>query len=182
MTEAIEEIHEFWFGELDDTGLAAPERNALWFNSSGETDGECRRRFGSRVEDALAGELAAWATRDRGLIALVILLDQFTRNIFRGTPRAFSGDEQALALAQHTIETGHHQRLPAIHQVFLYLPLEHSENPDIQEECVTLFRELADVTGSEQVADNHFITRPGNFGASIQTMTDMDLIASGRAF
>ena len=98
------------------------------------------------------GELAELSRRDRGLVALVILLDQFTRNIYRGTPQAFSGDTRALALAQHAIETGHFQRLPAVHQAFLFMPLEHAENPDMQEECVTLFSELAAITGNEQIA------------------------------
>lgn len=153
MQAAIDEIHAYWFGELDEMGLAAPERHALWFTPSSRTDACCRRRFGALVGQAMAGKLAAWAVRDRGLIALVLLLDQFTRNIYRGTPRAFAGDGRALALAQHTIESGHHQRLPAIYQVFLYLPLEHAEDLEVQEECVTLFEELAAVTGSDQIAD-----------------------------
>ncbi len=152
MQESIEAIHDYWFGELDDAGLCREDRNALWFAASAETDAECRRRFGSLVGRALTGELQAWAQRDRGLVALVLLLDQFTRNIHRGTPRAFAGDDRALALAQHTIGTGHHQRLPAIHQVFLYLPLEHSEDPETQETCVTLFEELAAITGSPAIA------------------------------
>ncbi len=153
MQSAIDDIHSYWFGELDEAGLAAPERHALWFRQSDETDSRCRRRFGDLVEQALAGDLEDWAARDRGLVALVLLLDQFTRNIYRGTPRAFAGDDRALDLAQHAIATGHYQRLPAIHQVFLYLPLEHCEDPEIQEECVTLFESLAAVTGSEQIAD-----------------------------
>ena len=153
MSGAIEEIHDFWFGELDEAGLAAPDRNSLWFTVSAQTDTVCRERFGDLVEAALAGELQAWAERDRGLVALVLLLDQFTRNIHRGTARAFAGDERALALAQHAIETGHYQRLPAIHQVFLYLPLEHAEDLDAQEECVMLFAALSEVTGSPQVAN-----------------------------
>ncbi len=153
MSGAIEEIHDFWFGELDEAGLAAADRNSLWFTVSEQTDTVCRERFGDLVDTALAGELQAWAERDRGLVALVILLDQFTRNIHRGTARAFAGDERALALAQHAIETGHYQRFPAIHQVFLYMPLEHAEDLEVQEECVTLFAALSEVTGSPQVAD-----------------------------
>jgi len=152
MTEAIDEIHAFWFGELDETGLCVADRNPLWFNSSVQTDETCRARFGHWVEQALAGELDGWVDTDNGLIALVILLDQFTRNIYRGTPLAFAGDPKILALALHTIATGHHQRLPAIHQVFLYLPLEHSEDMQVAEECVSLFQELAAITGNQQIA------------------------------
>jgi uncharacterized protein (DUF924 family) len=171
MSGAIEAIHDYWFGELDEAGLAAPDRHALWFTASEQTDQVCRARFGDLVEEALAGELDTWAEHDPGLIALVLLLDQFSRNIFRGTPRAFAGDERALALAQHAIETGHYQRFPAIHQVFLYMPLEHAEDLDVQEECVTLFGALAEVTGSPEVANfaryanahRDVITRFGRF-------------------
>lgn len=151
MTATINDIHQFWFGPLDEFGMCAGDRNALWFKASEENDASCRTRFGDLVEQALAGELDSWEHRDDGLIALVLLLDQVTRNIYRGTARAFAGDARALTLAQNAIATGHYQRLPAIHQVFLYLPLEHCEDPDVQEECVTLFEELAVVTGNEDI-------------------------------
>jgi len=152
ITKTIDDIHAFWFGELDETGMCVADRNPLWFASSAETDETCRVRFGRWVEQAVAGELEDWVDTDGGLIALIILLDQFTRNIYRGTAQAFAGDTRALAITQHTIGNGRHRRLPAIHQVFLYLPLEHSEDMDVQEECVTLFEELAGITGSEQIS------------------------------
>ncbi|MBN7795607.1 DUF924 family protein [Parahaliea mediterranea] len=152
MTEDIAAVLDFWFGELDDTGMPQEDRHALWFRKNAATDALIGERFGARVEQALAGELDAWAELDRGLIALIILLDQFPRNLFRGSERAFRGDARALQLAQDTIASGRHQRLPAIHQVFLLLPLEHSESLDAQEECVDLFRELEAVTGLEAMA------------------------------
>ena len=112
-------------------------------------DREIESRFGALVRSACAGGLAEWERTAEGALALVILLDQFNRNIHRGTPGAFAGDERALALAQHYIETGHYRRLPAIHQGFLYMPLEHAEDLEVQEECVTLFEELAAITGSQ---------------------------------
>lgn len=149
MLAAIDEIHQFWFASLDERGMSPVEQNALWFKSSEETDQICRKRFGHLVEAAMSGELQDWEASDRGLIALIILLDQIPRNIHRGTPGAFAGDARALTLAQHCITHGHHQRLPAIHQVFLFLPLEHSEDIEVQEECVELFRELKAITGLE---------------------------------
>ena len=149
--DEISAIHAYWFGELDDGGMCARDRNALWFTASQENDDKLRERFGGSVEQALAGQLDSWAERDEGLVALVVLLDQFTRNIYRGTAQSFAGDPLALGLAQRTIESGHYQRLPAIHQVFLYMPLEHCEDPEVQEECVTLFEELAVVTGNPQI-------------------------------
>lgn len=152
MNGDIGRIHDFWFGELDETGLCVEDRNSLWFGSSAQTDQLCADQFGTLVDQATHGGLIDWPEQDPGLIALILLLDQMTRNIYRGTPDAFSGDDRALALAQHTIVTGHHQRLPAIHQVFLFLPLEHCEDEEVQAECVTLFAELAAVTGNAQIA------------------------------
>jgi uncharacterized protein (DUF924 family) len=152
MDKQIDAIHDFWFGELDDNGLCLHDHNALWFSASAATDDSCRSLFGASVEQALGGDLQTWAHSDKGLIALILLLDQFTRNIYRGTADAFAGDSRALALAQHCIATGHYQRLPAIHQMFLYLPLEHCEDLEIQEECVTLFTELAAITGNPQIS------------------------------
>jgi uncharacterized protein (DUF924 family) len=156
-TAAINDIHDFWFGELDEAGMCDQDHQRLWFTASPETDAHCRSRFGELVAQALRGDLdgwvdSGWSHGDQGLVTLVLLLDQFTRNIYRDTAAAFAGDPAALALAQRAIETGRYQRLPAIHQVFLYMPLEHCEDPEIQDECVTLFEELSAVTGSEQVA------------------------------
>lgn len=152
MQDEIEDIHRFWFADLDEQGMSPPEQQAMWFKSSEETDQLCRQHFGRLVDAALDGDLQDWESSDAGLIALILLLDQFTRNIHRGTPKAFAGDARALDLAQHCIAHGHHQRLPAIHQVFLFLPLEHCEDLEVQEECVELFEELTNITGLEAVA------------------------------
>jgi uncharacterized protein (DUF924 family) len=153
MRENVDDIHAFWFGELDESGMCSADRHALWFTSSPQNDAHCRDRFGLQVRQAIDGSLDSWAEHNNGLVALIILLDQFTRNIYRNTPQAFAGDGKALTLAQHTIASGHHQRLPAIHQVFLYMPLEHTEDAEVQDECVTLFEQLAAVTGSARIAN-----------------------------
>jgi uncharacterized protein (DUF924 family) len=153
MPDASTAILDFWFGELDAAGMPSPDRHALWFKSSAETDRRCRQLFGAQVAQAIAGELDHWIEDDRGLVALVLLLDQFTRNLFRGLPRAFSGDQRALAIARDSIANGRHQSLPAIHQVFLLLPLEHCEKLEIQEECVALFGALAATTGNHRIGD-----------------------------
>ena len=151
MTDITTEIHDFWFGALDATGLCVNDRNALWFGADPDTDEICHSRFGRWLELALAGELDAWSETDSGLVALVVLLDQFSRNIYRGTAQAFAGDTRALNLAQGAIATGRHLRLPMIHQVFLYLPLEHCEDLQVQNECVALFAELHSAGGNQQV-------------------------------
>jgi len=153
MTDTIAEIHDFWFGELDENGLCTTERNALWFAADEQTDATCRLRFDTSLQLAQAEKLATWAQTDRGLVALTVLLDQFSRNIHRGTAQAFAGDALALALAQDTIASGRHLRLPAIHRVFLYLPLEHCEDLTVQKECVILFEELAASTDHPQFAN-----------------------------
>ena len=153
MDQPIEAIHDFWFGPLDEAGLCDPEKHDLSFKSNPQIDNMIRERFGELTARATAGELDHWADSDPGMVALVILLDQFNRNIHRGKPEAFAADEPALALAQHYIETGHYRRLPAIPQAFLYMPLEHAEDLEVQEECVTLFEELAAVTGSRLITD-----------------------------
>jgi uncharacterized protein (DUF924 family) len=147
----INEILTYWFGPLDSEGLSAPEQHGLWFKSSAATDKACGELFRSAVELAIAGKLDHWAKSDRGLIALILLLDQFPRNIYRGTPSSFSGDGKSLVVARQAIATNRHQDAPLIHRVFLYLPLEHSEDLAVQEQCVALFEELVSTTGLEQM-------------------------------
>lgn len=147
MDDCIDDILAFWFGQLDGAGMPVDNRNALWFGADNAVDALLRERFGGWLERAMAGELDHWADSDRGLVALVVLLDQFSRNIHRGSARAFAADPKALALATQAIAGGRHAALPAIHRVFLYLPLEHCEALDTQERCVALFRELAACSG-----------------------------------
>lgn len=145
-------ILQFWFGDLDDDGLCAPEQNALWFKSRTETDRLIRDKFGDLVDQAIAGNLDHWQETDEGLVAIVLLLDQFTRNIFRDTPRAFSGDSKALDLALRNIATGRYKNLPLVHRASLFLPLEHSEELAIQHRSVELFAELIAQSGHEMIA------------------------------
>ncbi len=149
MTEAAGDILNFWFGALDEQGVCNPQQQSLWFKSSADTDQHCKDAFGTYVEQAIQGKLDDWAESDEGLVALVLLLDQFPRNIYCGTPAAFSGDSRALKLAQLAISSSQYQRLPAIHQLFLCLPLEHSENLGVQEQCVALVKELAETSAHE---------------------------------
>ncbi len=171
MQDDIAALHAFWFGPLDETGFCADSQDGLWFHKSVATDNRIRDRFGHLVTQALAGALDHWRDSDRGLVALIVLLDQFTRNIYRGTARAFAGDPHALALAQACIASGRHRRLPGIHRVFLYLPLEHCEDPRVQADCVALFEELVAASGHPQlpgflryaIAHREVIDRFGRF-------------------
>lgn len=124
-----EEVLAFWF---------APGREAQWFKRDGAFDAEVRDRLGPLSEQALDGALDHWAGTARGALALVILLDQVPRNLFRGRARAFAGDARALALAKQAIERGFDRDLAASQRLFLYMPLEHCESMEEQELCVAL--------------------------------------------
>jgi len=151
--DPIGEVLDFWFGELDGAGMSDAVHRKLWFSADPALDTQIRTRYGSLVATALAGGLAGWADGDHGLVALLLLLDQFTRNIYRGSAQAFAGDPAALALARRAIAAGRHHRLPLIHRVFLYLPLEHSEDLADQDRCVALFRALGKDSGHPGVAE-----------------------------
>jgi uncharacterized protein (DUF924 family) len=131
----------FWFGEPNSPDHLQPRD--FWFRKSDATDRLIQSRFGSTVEAALIGQHDDWAATPRGALALVLVLDQFTRNIFRGTPRAFAGDPRALALATRMVDSGRDRLLAPAERWFIYLPLEHSERLLDQFESVRVFERLA---------------------------------------
>ena len=155
------EILDFWFG-LD---AAAPRD--FWFRKSESVDSEIRSRFGAAVEEALAGTLDHWSATPEGSLALILLLDQFTRNIFRDTPRAFAGDAAALGHARRLVQSGVDRRFDALRRWFIYLPFEHSEQLEDQRESLRLFGDLAreGQPGPLEWAQKHFdvIRRFGRF-------------------
>ena len=102
------------------------------------------------VEQAVRGALYSWADTPQGLMALVILLDQFTRNVYRGTPEAFSGDERALALARQAVSQGMDSTMPTVHRIFLYMPFEHAEDLAAQDEGLACFARLMDEAPESQ--------------------------------
>ncbi len=136
-------ILDFWFGtESNDTDVAQSQKK-LWWSKDEIVDADIRNRFGVLVESAAAGGQQGWATEPRGRLALILLFDQFPRNMYRDTPRAFAHDPLACKLALEGISTGADRSLRAIERVFFYLPLEHSESAELQERCVALFTALA---------------------------------------
>ncbi len=136
-------VLEFWFGTDRARALRDPARSRLWWRKDPATDADIRARFGTWVAAALAGRLHRWADEPDGLLALVLLADQFTRNIHRDTPAAFAGDPLALAWCRQGIAAGLEARLTAAERAFLYMPLEHSELLADQDECVAHFEQLA---------------------------------------
>jgi len=115
-----------------------------WFNKDDAFDAEIRARFLPTYEVAAAGNLGAWEETAEGALALCIVLDQFPRNMFRNSARAFMADPLARAVAERAIARGFDQGYPPAEQSFFYLPFEHSEHPDDQARCVALFRACGD--------------------------------------
>jgi uncharacterized protein (DUF924 family) len=143
MIAAPADVLDYWFGAPGSAEHGRPRE--LWFRKSEATDQEIRSRFGAAVEAALRGELAHWAYGDaRDALALVVLLDQFTRNSFRDTARAFAGDAQALVVAKALVADGRDRQLIPVERGVVYLPFEHSENLADQHESLRLFGQLAE--------------------------------------
>ena len=141
MTPAPESVLEFWFGPRPHG------TRGEWFRKDPDFDAAIRTRFGAAVEAALGGAFREWTATPHGSLARVILLDQFTRNIFRDTARAFAGDAAALEDATRAIDGGFDRELDRYERWFLYLPFEHAEYWTAQEKSLELFGRLAEETG-----------------------------------
>jgi uncharacterized protein (DUF924 family) len=145
MDEALE-VRRFWFGRLPLKPEGMPARLALWFGAGAEEqrriDELIRSRFGSLLERAAAGELAVWADSPRRRLSLILLLDQFPRQAYRGTGRAFASDREALALTLSGMQSAADAALTPVERIFFYMPLQHAELSDAQEESVAAYRRL----------------------------------------
>jgi len=139
-------VLDFWFGAPDSAEFGT--RRKVWFVKDAEFDRAIAERFGASVERALRGELDAWAASPEGALARILLLDQFTRNVFRGDRRAFAGDAQALAGASALVGARRDEQLPPLLRAFAYMPFEHAEGMAMQDEAVRLFTRLV-VTAPE---------------------------------
>ncbi|MFL7965236.1 Uncharacterized conserved protein, DUF924 family [Pseudomonas sp. NFIX10] len=140
MAEPWQPLLDWWFGAAQTPDEIAADKGKLWFGKG--HDRQAQERFGDRVEQALAGGLTDWAQRPEGWLALVLLLDQLPRMIFRDTPKAFSGDLRAQALVAQGMAAGFDRQLKPIQRVFIYLVLEHCENLAVQNEAVSRFIDL----------------------------------------
>jgi uncharacterized protein (DUF924 family) len=162
-------VREFWFGRLPLSATALKDRIRFWFGDENaplrrRRDAHIRVRFGVLFERALSGELGAWADGPRRRLSLIILLDQFPRNMYRGTARAFAGDTQALALALSGMQSAADAALDVVERIFFYMPMQHAENREAQEEsCAAYRRVLAEApeelrpifAGALRSAENH---------------------------
>ncbi|MDK9724118.1 MAG: DUF924 domain-containing protein [Sterolibacteriaceae bacterium MAG5] len=140
LSPAAAAVLDFWFLPAGHAGhdVFRPE----WFRKDPAFDAAIRERFGPLVDEALAGGLGDWDATADGALARILLLDQFTRNLFRGDALAFAGDAAALALAESLVASGRDKNLPPIRRWFVFLPFEHSESLLNQERAVALFAGL----------------------------------------
>jgi uncharacterized protein (DUF924 family) len=141
--ERQSEILEFWLGPESERDAPAPEIRQRWYAKQSEFDARLRREFGADLQRAGDGELDGWAQTPRGLLALVILLDQFSRNLHRGSGRMFEHDDRALGLAKQGVGRGDDTALRGAECQFLYMPFMHSEAIDDQRRSLELFARLA---------------------------------------
>jgi uncharacterized protein (DUF924 family) len=139
---APDEILSFWFGAGPDNGAEAARLFKIWFSVDPLYDAAIRDRFGAIIERAAAGEFDNWARTARGALALIVMLDQFPRNIYRGQARAFATDDHALSITTRGIAEGLDVGLTLVERVFFYVPFEHAEDLAAQDRCVSLYQAL----------------------------------------
>lgn len=159
-------ILEFWFGHPDEPGYGKPRQ--VWFSKKTDFDREMHSRFLTDYQQAAAGYLDNWLDTPESCLALILLLDQFPRNVFRDTAEAFATDSEALSAAQHAVTQGDDRKLLPVQCWFIYLPFEHSESLADQRQCVKLFQQLShdpDSVGAIEYAFRHMqiIERFGRF-------------------
>lgn len=150
------DVIDFWFED------GSEEK---WFQPPPEFDAEIVERFGATYEDAAAERLAAWEATPEGALALIIVLDQFSRNMFRDSPKAFAADPLACAVTERAIEKGHDMAVPEDRRIFFYMPLEHAEDLALQDRCVALVKERCPRGQYVDFAERHraVIARFGRF-------------------
>jgi len=141
-------VLDFWFGAPGSAEFGSQRK--AWFVKDPGFDHGIAERFGPTIEQALRGELDAWAATPTAALARILLLDQFTRNAFRGDRRAFAGDPQALAAASALVGSRQDESLPPFMRAFAYLPFEHAESLAMQDEAVRVFNRL--VAASPELA------------------------------
>lgn len=142
MPNACKDVLDFWFGAYVDEVQCASQQSALWWGKNSQMDRQIQAMFESDLRALAQGRREDWLQTSHGRLAAIIVLDQFSRNIYRGTPQAFANDSQALQLCEEGLAMGADRQLRPLQRVFFYLPLEHSESLAQQVRCVTLFETL----------------------------------------
>lgn len=154
----IEEILRFWFGALDELGRATAEQRKRWWTKSPEFDEEIKTRFEVDYDAVTAREREEWRRSARGTLAYIIVVDQFSRNMFRDTPRMFAADALAREACREGLERGFDASLAFDERAFFYLPLEHSEDLADQRRCTKLFEvEVEQAPGPLQADAKYYL-------------------------
>lgn len=151
MDPRIDEVLQFWFAPPPE-GEERPSGVELWFQGGAASDRLVRSRFGALLQQAKSGKLDGWASTPRGRLALIVVLDQFSRMVHRDTPEAFAADEKALALCFDGLDDGMDKKLSAPERAFFYMPAMHAEDVDAQLASVEVFDELAQAAPPEHRA------------------------------
>ncbi len=144
MSDRIEDVLDFWFGELNELGCSSPEHRKRWWTKSNAFDGAIKSHFLGDYEAIVAGERDAWRNTARGTLAYIVILDQFSRNMFRGASEMFAADELAREVCCEGLDAAFDTELSFDERVFFYLPLEHSEEMADHRRCIELFEGLLD--------------------------------------
>ncbi|MCI0453692.1 MAG: DUF924 domain-containing protein [Candidatus Dadabacteria bacterium] len=132
-------ILNYWFGELKEGEAPSGEYYKMWFSKSNEVDESIKTNFEDDLKYAVEGKLKSWEDSPQGTLALIILLDQFSRNMYRGTERAFAQDSLALGVYLRGVQKGFDKKLHPVERLFFYMPLEHSEDLEMQKKSVEYF-------------------------------------------
>ncbi|MEM7765060.1 MAG: DUF924 family protein [Pseudomonadota bacterium] len=138
----IHNVLDLWFKERDKDTPGLDGRMNFWFGDDPEIDIQIRHRFGNLIKQAANGELDHWAKTPLGRLALILVLDQFRRNVYRGKPEAFSHDKIALKLCVEGAIAKHDSQLSVIQQMFFFMPMQHMESRKVQAKSVAVFRNL----------------------------------------
>lgn len=149
MEERVNQILNFWFGNVSAIEQPLPEKIQLWFKKSEDTDKAISNHFSELLGMAGRGELQEWEKAPDSALALILLTDQFSRNIFRNSSEAFSFDPIALQNTLQSIDQGFDSSFHPLKRAFFYLPLEHSENIEYQKLSLKKFTELAGISDNE---------------------------------
>lgn len=153
----VSEVLKFWFGELDEEGRTGPGVSKRWFQKNPDFDRQIQEEFLQTYETIANGGLKEWIETPKGRLAYIIVVDQFSRNMFRDSPKMYAADELALEVARAGVEAGEDKELAFAERPFLYMPFMHSEDLGDQQKCVDLFKEFGDELEGEkkeQIAGN----------------------------
>lgn len=149
MSDRVHELLTFWFGDLGHADLPTSDRTNLWFGENEKLKLGLLQAFQSDYEAAISGDLREWALTPRGRLALIILLDQFSRCMYRNSPEAFAFDDKARELCVDGLREKMDQSLTLIERVFFYMPLVHAEDVRTQEQSIQLFQNLVTLSMTE---------------------------------